>query len=206
MHIGSGSGRLFTVGIQVKPLVPFLTSTNLPSSPGIMIAASLEISGGAALSASLIIASLDIPLTPLPFILCPSSANERVERLRAKPTNQIVLRTRFMVPSLDNWIRCECEPRRVRSIDTAPFASELGVCPSIGVLEPVQGWPDARRKEGLRAERTESYVSTQGRLTTQQMAIHGQAPSPTPSPPLTPYSLGPIVRQTWLPRGAHGPT
>src|SRR3990172_9484362 len=125
MHIGSGSGRLFTVGIQVKPLVPFLTSTNLPSSPGIMIAASLEISGGAALSASLIIASLDIPLTPLPFILCPSSANERVERLRAKPTNQIVLRTRFMVPSLDNWIRCECEPRRVRSIDTAPFASEL---------------------------------------------------------------------------------
>ena len=30
---------------------------------------------------------------------------------------------------------------------------------------------------GLRAERTGSYVSTQGRLTTQQMTIHGQAPS-----------------------------
>ena len=44
--------------------------------------------------------------------------------------------------------------------------------------EPVQEWPDARRKEGLRAERTGSYVSTQARLTTQQMAVHGQAPNP----------------------------
>src|SRR3990172_5613061 len=51
----------------------------------------------------------------------------------------------------------------------------LGACPSIRPLEPVQEWPDARRKEALRAERTESYVSTQGRLTTPQMAIHGQA-------------------------------
>src|SRR3990170_6318161 len=42
--------------------------------------------------------------------------------------------------------------------------------------EPVQEGPDARRKEALRAERTGSYVSMQGRLTTQQMALHGQAP------------------------------
>src|SRR3990170_4950813 len=34
-------------------------------------------------------------------------------------------------------------------------------------LEPVQGWPDARRREALRAERTTSYVSTQGRPTTR---------------------------------------
>src|SRR3989338_3779744 len=52
----------------------------------------------------------------------------------------------------------------------------LGLCPSHAGLEPVQERPDARRKEALRAERTESYVSTQGRLTTPQMAIHGQAP------------------------------
>src|SRR3990172_3967318 len=43
-------------------------------------------------------------------------------------------------------------------------------------MEPVQEGSDARRKEVLRAERTESYVSTQGRLTTPQMALHGQAP------------------------------
>src|SRR3989338_11519156 len=56
------------------------------------------------------------------------------------------------------------------------FQGLVGVCPSIRVLEPVQEWPDARRKEGLRAERTGSYVSTQDRLTTPQMTIHGQAP------------------------------
>jgi hypothetical protein len=49
--------------------------------------------------------------------------------------------------------------------------------PSRAVLEPVQEWSDARRKEALRAERTILYVSTQGRLTTQQMAVPGQAPA-----------------------------
>ncbi len=47
----------------------------------------------------------------------------------------------------------------------------------MGVAEPLQEGPDARREEALRAERTVSYVSTQGRLTTPQMAVHGRAPS-----------------------------
>jgi hypothetical protein len=54
------------------------------------------------------------------------------------------------------------------------------------MMEPVQGWPDARRSGWeiaigivLRAERTESYVSTQDRLTTQQIAIPGLAPTGT---------------------------
>jgi len=46
----------------------------------------------------------------------------------------------------------------------------------IPTQESVQEWPDARRREVLRAERTGSYVSTQDRLTTPQMAVHGQTP------------------------------
>src|SRR3972149_5605297 len=61
----------------------------------------------------------------------------------------------------------------------------LKVCPSIRVLEPVQEWPDARRKEAWRAERTVSYMTTQGRLTTPQMFTHGQAPTDPGALPAT---------------------
>ena len=61
-------------------------------------------------------------------------------------------------------------------IGIVPPFRYLEVCPSMWALEPVQEWPDARRMEVMRAERTGSYVSTQDRRTTQQMVIHGQAP------------------------------
>ena len=47
------AGRLFTVGMQVNPLVPFRTSINFPSSPGIITVAFSAICNGAALKASL---------------------------------------------------------------------------------------------------------------------------------------------------------
>src|SRR3989338_8579222 len=76
----------------------------------------------------------------------------------------------------DRRIRSAISPRFATRIFLNRFAIGLGGCPSLWVWEPVQERPDARRKEALRAERTGSYVSTQGRLTTPQMATHGQAP------------------------------
>src|SRR5436309_6477348 len=43
MHIGSGSGRFITVGMQVKPLVPGLPSLSVPSAPNTSTAASFAI-------------------------------------------------------------------------------------------------------------------------------------------------------------------
>ena len=65
IHMGSGSGRFSTLGMQVNPLVPFLISTILPSSPGAITAASLAIWGGAPLRARAICSSLLMALTPL---------------------------------------------------------------------------------------------------------------------------------------------
>src|SRR3569832_2587811 len=70
-QIGSGFSCPSMSGMQVNPLLPFLTSTSLPSSPGISTVASLDIFGGAALIASMIKLSFDIVGIGLLF-----SANE----------------------------------------------------------------------------------------------------------------------------------
>src|SRR5580765_421250 len=52
MHMGSGSGRFITVGMQVNPLVLGLASVSLPSAPYTMTPTSFTRCAGAALSAN----------------------------------------------------------------------------------------------------------------------------------------------------------
>src|SRR5438445_3165509 len=155
IHIGSGSGRFITVGMQVKPLVPGLPSLSLPSAPNTSTEASFAMCGGAALRASLICSSCDMAFTSFPGFPCFSPAVTRV----AKPRHKTTTKAMRMIDLIMIVLRC---------LDArAPLTSEKIACPlflSLSHLKPdiershVAWWLLGELKEQLLATVSENTV------------------------------------------------
>src|SRR4029077_6285463 len=124
MHMGSGSGRFITVGMQVNPLVLGLASVSLPSAPYTMTPTSFTRCAGAALSANFTCSCWDNDFTSFTVLgLFPSLAvaipPQTIVNPRTAPRPNI---SSFFMSS--SCVRCEFD-------DLLPLGDNLVLNPLI---------------------------------------------------------------------------